>query len=74
MEKDRFWTIAVILFIIFLIFMGVVIWKADSLTHNACQICANKMGTEVVCLTNGYNGQTLTRTYFPNYTTIDGVR
>ena len=74
MERDRFWTIAILLMIIFLIFMAVVWIKADALTKNACQLCAAKMGTEVVCTTGGIGGQLITRTFFPNYTTIDGGR
>jgi hypothetical protein len=72
MERDRFWAIAGILFLIFLIFMGVVVWKADALTKNACQLCAEKMGEEVVCTTGGQTGHIITRTYYPNFTIIDG--
>lgn len=72
MERDRFWIIAGILFLIFLIFMGVIVWKSDALTHNACQICAEKMGEEVVCTTGGQYGQVITRTFYPNYTIVDG--
>jgi len=72
MERDRFLAIAGILFLIFLIFMGVVVWKADALTKNACQLCAEKMGEEVVCTTGGQTGHIITRTYYPNFTIIDG--
>lgn len=72
MERDRFWIIAGILFLIFLIFMTVVWIKADALTHNACQICAEKMGSEVVCTTGGQYGQVISRTFYPNYTIVDG--
>ena len=69
MERDRFWTIAIILFLIFIIFMLVVIWKADSLTKNACQICAAKMGDKVICTTG--TSILTTRTFYPNYTIVD---
>lgn len=72
MERDRFYLIAGILFLIFLIFMGVVIWKADALTHNACQICAAKMGESITCTTPSGMGFA-TRTFFPNYNISDGV-
>ncbi len=71
MERDRFWLIAGILFLIFIIFMGVVVWKADALTHNACEICAEKMGTEVVCTIN--NGmQTISQTFYPFHISTNG--
>ena len=73
MEKLRFWQIAILLMVIFLIFMAVIIWKADALTHNACEICANKMGQSVTCTTGSEFGKTISRTYYPNYTVVDGV-
>lgn len=72
MERDRFWIIAGILFLIFVIFMLVVIWKADSLTKNACQLCAEKMGEKVTCTTGGEFGKILERIYYPNFTIVDG--
>ena len=53
--------------------MAVIIWKADALTHNACEICANKMGQSVTCTTGSEFGKTISRTYYPNYTVVDGV-
>jgi len=73
MERDRFIFIAILLMIIFFVFMAVVWIKADALTKNACQICAKKMGEEVVCTTHGAMGETLSRTFFPNFTIADGV-
>jgi uncharacterized membrane protein YhaH (DUF805 family) len=70
MERDRFWIIAGILFLIFCIFMAVVWIKADALTHNACQICAAKMGDKVICTTG--TSILSTRTFYPNYTIVDG--
>jgi uncharacterized membrane protein YhaH (DUF805 family) len=67
MERDRFWIIAGILFLIFIIFMGVVVLKADSLTHNACEICAKKMGSDITCSTNS-GTKVISQTFWANWT------
>lgn len=68
--RNRFVFISVLLLIIFLIFMAVVWIKADSLTRNACQICAEKMGDNVVCTTHS-GTQLISRTFFPNGSIMD---
>ncbi len=60
---NRFKFIALILFIMFIIFMVVIFLKADEVTRDPCSICAERMGEEVNC----YVGN-LQRTYYLNET------
>ncbi len=46
---NRFKFIALLLLIIFLIFMAVIWIKADYISKNPCSICAEKIGKNVVC-------------------------
>lgn len=65
--KERFIVIVVALLIIWFGFMLFLYLKADEVTKNPCQICAKKMGQEIVCYLKGTG---VSRTYFPNYTVI----
>jgi len=66
--NSRFKYIALLLFLMFLVFMLVIFLKANELTHNPCQLCAEKMGEQVTC----YSG-TMQRIYYPNFTVVDSV-
>lgn len=61
--NNRFKYIGVILFLMFVVFMGLLYLKADELTHNPCQLCAEKIGEKVYCQT-----ERLQRIYYPNFT------
>jgi len=62
--NNRFKFIAMLLLIIFLVFMFVIYSKADEVTRDPCSICSERMGEEVVCMTQGT--PQLERTYLPN--------
>jgi len=62
--NKRFKFIAVLLLIIFLIFITFLYLKADEVTKDPCGICAKKMGEKVVCTIGDF--KVLQRTYFPN--------
>jgi len=64
-SDKRFWIIAALLMVIFLVFMAFLYLKADEITRDPCSICAEAMlESNVVCTTSGY--QPITRTYFSN--------
>lgn len=64
--NNRFKYIGIILFLMFLVFMALIYFKADELTHNPCQLCAKKMGENVYCSVGD-----LQRTFNPNFSVID---
>ena len=64
--SSRFKFIALILLIMFLVFMALLYLKTDELTKHPCQICSQKMGQDVIC-SIGYEQ----RTFLPNLTIID---
>ncbi len=68
---SRFKFIAIILLIMFMVFMALIYSKADEVTRDPCSICSERMGQEVMCTTIGY--QPITRTYFPDGS-IEDVR
>lgn len=63
---NRFKWISVLLLIIFIIFMTFLFVESEAIKHNPCQICAERMGKDVIC-TIGADS----RTFFPNYTIMD---
>ena len=63
---SRFKYIGLILLIMFLVFMFLLFLKTNELTHNPCQLCSEKMGSEITC----YSG-TMQRIYYPDFTIID---
>ena len=65
--NSRFKYIGIILFLMFVVFMTLIYFKADELTHNPCQLCAEKMGESVYC----YSGQSQ-RTFNPDFSVVDG--
>ncbi len=68
---SRFKLIAILLMIIFLIFMAFFYLKADEITRDPCSICSERMGDKVMCTTIGY--KPITRTYSPDGS-IEDVR
>ena len=64
--NSRFKYIGLILFLMFVVFMFLIYLKADELTHNPCQLCAEKMGESVIC----YVGDSQ-RTFNPDFSIID---
>ena len=74
MERDRFILIAILLMVIFFTFMGIIIWQGEHISHDPCGVCAKRMGDEVICTTGGEYGKMITRTFFPNYTIVDGIK
>ena len=46
--------------------MVLIYLKADELTHNPCELCAEKVGENVYCTVGDQQ-----RTFFPNFTTVD---
>ncbi len=65
---NRFKFIALLLLIIFLVFMLVIFLKADEVTRDPCSICAEKMGEKVSC----YVGN-LQKIYSPNKSIVEGI-
>ena len=63
---SRFKYIGLILLIIWLTLFFLLFFKANEITKDPCSICAEKIGENVICTTQGF-GQ-LQRTYYPNYT------
>ena len=66
--NNRFKFIALLLMIIFLIFMLVLFLKAEEISKDPCSICAERMGEEVTC----YLGN-LHRIYSPDNSIVEGV-
>lgn len=71
--NSRFKFIALLLFLMFLVFMALIFFKADEITKNPCAICAEKMGEKVSC-TIGL-ARPLTRNFNPNGTIyeVEGI-
>lgn len=69
---NRFKFIAILLLIIFLIFMLVIYLKADEVTKDPCSICSEKMGEKVVCTIGGFIPQQ--RVYYPNGSICEGLK
>lgn len=63
---SRFKFIALLLFIMFLVFMFLIYMKADEVSRHPCQICSEKMGQNVICSIGLEQ-----RTFLPNFTIID---
>lgn len=61
---NRFKWISLLLFFMFIIFMTLLYLKADEITHNPCEICAQKSGEMVICSLGSQ-----ARIYYPNLTT-----
>ncbi len=64
--NNRFKYIGLILFLMFVFFMVLIYLKADELTHNPCELCAEKVGENVYCIIGDQQ-----RTFFPNFSTVD---
>ena len=64
--NSRFKYIGLILLIMFIVFMFLLYLKADELTNNPCQLCAEKIGEDVYCRMGD-----LERTFKPDFTIID---
>jgi len=64
--NSRFKYIGLILFLMFVVFMALIYFKADELTHNPCQLCAEKMGESVYCRVGD-----LQRTFNPDFSVVD---
>jgi len=62
---SRFKFIAVLLLIIFLVFMAFLFIEGEAIKKDPCNICAEKQGTNVICSLVG-SFQPITRTYLPD--------
>jgi len=70
---SRFKFIAVILFLMFLIFMGLIYMRGTEIANDPCSICAKKMGEDVTCMTGSgldmkqivYDGDDITEENIP---------
>ena len=79
MEKKEYWItnsrfkwISLILILMFLILMGVIVWQGENLSKNACQICAQKQGQQVICsIMDGSNRQQI---FNPDYTIVNKMQ
>jgi len=69
--NSRFKFIAVILLVIFLVLMILIYLKADEITRDPCSICAERIGENVVCLTQ--STPQLERTYYTNGSIFNDV-
>jgi len=66
--NSRFKFIALILLIMFLVFMLLLFLKANEISKDPCSICAEKMGENVYCSVGN-----LQRIYYENYSVVDSV-
>lgn len=64
---SRFKIILVFFFIMWLGLMGLFYLKAEEVTKNPCQICAKKIGEEVLC-TYGKGFERYSIVFYPNFT------
>lgn len=63
--KDRFYIIAIVLFLMWVGLMVFFYLKTDEITKNPCQICSEKMGSEFYCIhSSGLFIQTVR--FYPN--------
>lgn len=63
---NRFKFIAILLLIIFLIFISFLFIEAEAIKKNPCSYCAEKLGEDVHCTTGDFIP--ITRIYFENGT------
>ena len=68
----RFYIILIVLFIMWLGVMTLFYLKSDEVTQSPCEICAKKLGENVVC-SIGDSGQIIKRTFYPNLTITDSI-
>lgn len=76
MKENKYWLgdkrFYIILAALFILWGGVMLLfylKAEEVTKNPCQVCAKKMGTSVVCTTQGT--KLVSRIFYPNYSVQD---
>jgi len=69
MDK-RFIIIAIILILMWLGLMVFYYLKADEVTNSPCEVCAKKLGENVMCSTDS-GGMIISRTYYPNLSYSD---
>ena len=50
--------------------MGFYYLKADEVTNSPCEVCAKKLGENVMCSTDS-GGMIISRTYYPNLSYSD---
>lgn len=67
---DRYKLIWITLVVMWLLFMVFFFLKAEEITNNPCEVCAKKLNKDVYCSINGA-GKIISRTFYPNLTTID---
>ena len=79
MEKKEYWItnsrfkwITLILILIFLILMGVIVWQGENISKNACQICAKKQGTQVLCTM--MDGSNRVQIFNPDFSIINKMQ
>jgi len=65
--------VVVVLFLMWLVFMGFMYLKADEITKDPCGVCARSMGEAVVC--SFKNSQyPITKTFWPNLSESDNTQ
>ena len=69
-SEKRFYTILIVLFLMWLGIMTLFYLKADEVTKSPCQICANKLNDDVVCTIQS-GGEIRQRVFYPNFTILD---
>lgn len=65
----RFYTLLVVLFVMWLGVMGLFYLKADEVTHNPCELCAERLDREIFCTIAG-GGSINNQIFYPNLTTV----
>ena len=65
-SDSRFKFIALLLMIIFFTIMAFLYFQSEAIIKSPCSICAEKMGSDVVCRL--MDGRLLTKTFFENGT------
>lgn len=70
-KSKRFIIIVIILIAMWLGLMVFFYLKADEVTKDPCSICAKEMNDKVICTTQSGMG-IISRTFYPNWTIING--
>ncbi|KKK87092.1 hypothetical protein LCGC14_2756680 [marine sediment metagenome] len=73
--EKRFYTIMIVLILMWLGMIAFFWLKADEVTKNPCSVCAKKLDSEIVCSIRG-GGMIRERIFYPDLsitTTLDGL-
>lgn len=70
-NRNQFKVVVIVILIIWLTLLAFYFMKADEITRDPCSICAEKMGSEVVCTI--MQTHPVSKTYYPNGSSDDNL-